>query len=256
MQHFYIDKYSELNSYIHKLDPRIKIISTLIIIFSIILTRPTSFLSFTLYALLITTLVILSRIPPAFIFKQSLTVIPFVVLIAIFIPFVKEGEIAGAYSFGTFKLTVTYSGLVIFWNILAKAYLSILCMIVLITSTKFSSILKALEKLRFPALFIMVLSFMYRYIFVIADELMKMRQAKESRSCGGSKWFQTKTLANMIGILFVRSYERSEFVYMAMCSRGFNGSIGTINDFQLKNMDFYFISVIITALTVIKITAG
>ena len=110
-------------------------------------------------------------------------------------------------------------------NILIKSYLSILCLILLVTTTKFSELLRAFEKLGCPKIITMIMSFMYRYIFVIEDELMKMRQAKESRSVGGSRYFHAKALANMLGTLFIRSYERAEAVYLAMCARGFDGSV-------------------------------
>ncbi|MFH1493152.1 MAG: cobalt ECF transporter T component CbiQ [Candidatus Omnitrophota bacterium] len=253
MKHGYIDKYSNVDSFIHKLDPRVKISCLVTFILFVIFTRPTSFIAFALYGVLIAALILLSKIPLRFILKRSLVIIPFVLMIAIFIPFFKKGEVAGGYSFGTLKLTVTYDGLMIFWNILIKAYLSILSMILLITSTKLSDLLKALEKLRLPAVFIMIFSFMYRYIFVVQDELMKMRQAKEARSVGGSRWLHAKVLANMIGVLFIRTYERGEGVYLAMCSRGFDGQIKTIDDFQLKIKDFCFLLIIIGVLTGIRI---
>lgn len=252
MQHSYIDRYGDIESFIHGLDPRIKIISVISLILSIIFTSPTSFSSFALYALLIATLILLSKIPAGFILKRSFVVVPFVLMVALFIPFFKEGEVAGGYSFGSFRVTVTYSGLMVFWNVLVKAYLSILCMILLMASTKFSALLKALEKLRLPKLFIMILSFMYRYIFVVVDELMKMKQAKESRSVGGSRRFHIKALTNMIGVLFIRSYERAELVYMAMCSRGFNGTTSTIYNFRIGKKDIGFISALTTILILIK----
>jgi len=256
MQHSFIDKYSDIESFIHRLDPRVKIITAIFLVISIVFTSPTAFLAFALYALVIAVLLFLSKIPMGYVFRKSLVIIPFVFMIAVFIPFFKEGEVAGGYSFGTFELNVTYSGLTVFWNVLIKAYLSILCMILLVASTRYSVFLKALQKLKFPAVLIMVLSFMYRYIFVIADELMKMKQAKDSRSVGGSRWLHVKTLANMIGTLFVRSYERAESVYMAMCSRGFNGSVSTVYDLRIKNRDIFFMLVIIGALVFIKVTAG
>lgn len=253
MKHAYIDTHSDLDSLIHKLDPRIKIISLVVFIFFVIFTKPTLFITFALYGALIAVLILLSKIPLAFILKRSLVVIPFVLMIAIFIPFFKKGEVAGGYSFGSLKLNVTYDGIMIFWNVLVKAYLCILSMILLITSTKLSDLLKALENLRFPSVFLMIFSFMYRYIFVVVDELMKTRQAKEARSVGGSRWFHTKVLANMVGVLFVRTYERAESVYLAMCSRGFDGRIRTINSFQLKMKDFCFLLIIIGILTGIRI---
>ena len=182
-----------------------------------------------------------------------LVIIPFILMVAAFIPFFKKGEIAGAYSFGTFKLTVTYDGLMVFWNVLVKAYLSFLSMILLMASTHFADFLKTLERSRFPRIFTMILSFMYRYIFVIQDELMKMRLAKESRTVGGSRWLHTKTLANMLGSLFIRAYERGEKVYLAMCSRGFDGQIRTMQHFRAKRSDLYFILILAGALAGIRI---
>jgi len=256
MKHFYIDKYSNIDSIIHRLDPRIKIIAFVSFIISVIFTPPDSFATFTLYGLLIAILILLSKVPLWFIFKRSLSIIPFVAMIAIFIPFFKKGEIAGGYSFGALKLTVTYDGLMILWNILIKSYLSILCLILLTVSTKFSHILKALEGLHCPQLIIMVLSFMYRYIFVVQDELMKLRQAKEARSVGGSRWLQVKALASILGVLFIRTYERAESVYLAMCSRGFVGEIRTIDKFQIRFSDFCFLLTVAGALIGIRILGG
>ena len=256
MQHSFIDRYSDIGSFIHRLDPRVKIISTVFLIIAVVFTKPTSFFAFLLYAFVIGILLSLSKIPRGYIFRQSLVIVPFVLMIAVFIPFFKEGEVAGGYSFGTFELNITYDGLTVLWNVLVKSYLSILCMILLISSTEFSVFLKALQKLRFPTILVMVLSFMYRYIFVIVDELMKMKQARDARAVGGSQWFRIKTVANMIGTLFIRSYERAESVYMAMRSRGFTGSLNTICDFRIKNRDVFFLFAVTGILVLIKVAVG
>ncbi|MFH1778095.1 MAG: cobalt ECF transporter T component CbiQ [Candidatus Omnitrophota bacterium] len=251
MKHAYIDEYSGIDSYIRRLEPRIKVIAFFAIIFFVMFTKPTAFITFELYAALMVILILLSKISLWYIFKRSLIIIPFVLMVAVVIPFFKTGEIAGGYSFGTLKLTVTYDGLMVFWNVFVKAYLCILSMILLISSTRFSDLLKAFEKLKCPKLFIMVISFMYRYLFVITDELMQMKQAKEARSVGGTKWFNIRVLANMLGVLFIRSYERGENVYLAMCSRGFDGRVKTITKFQLNTQDFAFLITVICTLIVI-----
>jgi len=256
MRHDYIDKYSNIDSVIHRLDPRIKIIFFSTFILFVIFTEPTSFLSFALYGALIAWLIVLSKVPLTVILKRSLVIIPFVLMIALFIPFYKKGELAGGYSFGSLRPVVTYDGVMIFWNVLAKAYLCILSTILLTVSTRLADLLKAFEKLKCPALFTMILSFMYRYIFVVQDELIMMSRAKEARSVGGSKWFHTKALANMIAVLFMRTYERAENVYLAMCSRGFDGRIRTIGNFRFKKKDFYFLFIVIGTLVVIKILEG
>lgn len=214
MKHFYIDKYSDIDSPFQRLDARVKVVGFIAFILSIALTPAHLFIAFLFYGLLICRLALLSKVPLLFILKRSLVIVPFVLMVTVFIPFFKKGP----------------EGLMIFWNVLIKSSLSIYCAVLLTSSTRFTYILKALQDLRCPKLLTIVLSFMYRYIFVVQDELMEMLQAKESRSAGGSRWFNVKALANIAAVLFIKSYERAEAVYLAMCSRGFTGHIHTIND--------------------------
>jgi cobalt/nickel transport system permease protein len=252
MKHAFIDEHSHIDSLIHRLDPRVKVISFCFFVVLVVLTGLVSWLAFALYGLLLFCLVSLSRIPPGYIFKRSLVILPFVFMIVLFIPFMKQGKTIGGFSLGSLQLTVTDEGLIIFWSVLVKAWLSILCMILLTSATRFSDLLKALEKMRFPTLMIMVLSFMYRYVFVIEDEFMKMRQARESRSTGRSGWLEWKVTANMIGVLFIRAYERAEAVYLAMCSRGFTGRIHTLHPFQLTRRDLIFLMAMMVSLAAIQ----
>ena len=225
MRHSYIDKYAKLDSFIHRIDPRIKIVVFFIFVLSVVLTDPASVLPFFLYGTLLFLFIVLSRIPFWFIFKKSLTVIPFVILIAIFIPFIKRDN-----------------GVILFQSIIIKSYLSIVSMIILSTSTRSTDLLKGMERLKVPGIFIMIASFMYRYLFLIVDEMQRMQRAKESRSFGKMERLRLiRTLSNIVGVLFVRSYERAERVYLAMCSRGFSGEIKTLSSFRLKISDIVFL---------------
>ncbi len=253
MRHSFIDKYSDGQSIIHRVDPRIKLIVFLSFILFVVSTGPAAFTCFALYGACLTVLIFLSGIPFGFVIKRSLVIIPFVLAIAVFIPFFREGEIAGMFSFGPIDLTVTHDGLMVFWNVLAKAYLSVLCLILLTSSTRFPDLLKALERLHLPRLFVMILSFMYRYIFLVMDEFMIMKRAKDSRLISNSKWLHIRVLANMTGALFIKSYERAENVYLAMCSRGFSGQIRTLSTFQLKKSDLNFIIILTIVLTGIRL---
>lgn len=252
MKHAYIDEYSGLESFIHGIEPRIKVLSTFTFILFVIFTKPEAFASFLLYALFLGILIFLSKIPFAYILKRFFALLPFVIVIAIFVPFFKSGRIVFWYSFFGLKLIITYDGFMLLWNCLIKASLSIISMTILTASTKFSDLLKALERLRFPSLFIMVISFMYRYIFVVTDELMIMKQAKESRSVRALWRTNIMALANMVGVLFIRAYERAENVYLAMCSRGFTGKINTLYDFSIKTKDICFLFIVICFLSIVK----
>lgn len=212
--------------------------------------------AFGAYAMLIFLLVFLSKIPIMLVLRRSFSVIPFILIMSIFIIFIKPGKPIREFSFGSAKLSITKEGLEMFLNIAAKAYLCGLSMLLLILSTNFLNLLKALEKLRVPPIFIMIISFMYRYLFVLEDELMRMRRAKDSRSVAGSRWFHARALANMLGVLFVRAYERAEDVYLAMCARGFDGQIRTIYDYKLGIKDLWFLAAAVSAVSIIKIYIG
>lgn len=209
--------------------------------------------AFGAYAMFIFLLVFLSKIPITLVLRRSFSAIPFILIMSVFIIFIKPGEPVLEFSLGTVKLSITNEGLAMFLNIAAKAYLCSLSMLLLILSTNFLNLLKALEKLKAPSILIMIISFMYRYLFVLEDELMRMKRAKDSRSVAGSRWFHARALANMLGVLFVRAYERAEDVYLAMCARGFDGQIRTIYDYKLGTKDFIFLTAIIGAVIVIKI---
>ena len=203
MEHSFIDQYSGLKSPIHKIDPRIKIIVFFGFILFVVFTSPASSALLAFYAALLLLVILLSKVPFVYILKRCAAVVPFVLLIALF--------------------SLAKWGFLIFFSILAKAVLSASCLIILVSTTKFAVLLGAFEDLRVPKVFTMIMSFMYRYIFILTDELMRMKRAKDARSVGGGWFFQIKTLSNMLGVLFIRAYERAERVYLAMCARGYDG---------------------------------
>ncbi|MBN1793339.1 MAG: cobalt ECF transporter T component CbiQ [Candidatus Omnitrophica bacterium] len=256
MHHCYIDRHSGIDSFIHRLDPRIKLLSLITFLLFVMFTAPDSYIAYFLYGALIIALIALSQLPVTFVLKRASVIILFVAFIAVFIPFTKKGEVCAASYAGALQPTVCYGGWHMFFAILLRACLSVLCTVVFMSSTTFSDFLKALERLKFPSLVIMILSFMYRYIFVIQDELMQMWRAKESRSVGGAKKLHVRALANMIGVLFIRSYEKAESVYISMCSRGFAGGIQTMNHLKLKTADVFFFLIIVAALSGIRVLKG
>jgi cobalt/nickel transport system permease protein len=245
MEHSFIDKYSERDSFLHRLDPRTKIISFLGFIVVIVLTPPHNFSIFAQYALIITALIILSYIPLLFILKRVLLVIPFVITIILFIPFFKQGQTVLTLNLYLLKLRITYEGLLISWNVLSKAVYSVILLTLLTSTTRFTVLLKGLEVLKVPKALLILVSFMYRYLFVLIDEAERMQRARNARWFGGYIIRQIKLLGNMIALLFIRSYERSERVYLSMRSRGFDGNIRLMHNLKLNLQDAGFIIIIL-----------
>lgn len=253
MKHSFIDKYSDFHSPIHNLDPRTKILATILIVISLVLTKPSDFLNFLVYFIIIAFITFLARIRIFYILKRASIVLPFVLLVTIFIPFMKHGNIIGSYNLRIFELNITQEGLFIIWNVAVKSYLSSMCLVLLSSTTPFSKLLKGFEKLGLPIIFVMLLSFMYRYIFVLVDETLKMNNAMHARNVRLDHVRRLRVLGNIVGSLFLRTYERAERIYMVMISRGFDGHIRLIDDLKFSRGDFVFATLLVALITVINI---
>ena len=82
-----------------------------------------------------------------------------------------------------------------------------------------------LDRLRCPAVFTQIATFMLRYLDVLADDARRMRIARLARGYDPRFLWQVKAFAVSVGALFLRAYERGERVYLAMVSRGYAGRL-------------------------------
>lgn len=101
-----------------------------------------------------------------------------------------------------------------------KSNLCVLAMLLLIWTTPFHEILGELRRWRFPAVMLTTLALMYRYLPVLAEESARMQRARASRTFQRKRGFVWKNLSGIIGRLFIRSADRAERIYLAMCARG------------------------------------
>lgn len=253
MNHSFLDEHSNVDSPLSRLDPRVKVTGFLLLVTCIALAGRNSFQAYLFYSVIVVLLALVSRIPPGHILKRSAVIAPFLIAMVAFVPFMPGGDPVLSFGFEPVKFTVSRTGLLLFSSLAIKSFLSITALIILTASTPFVRLLKALQDLRVPLIIIMVLSFMYRYIFIIEDEFMKMKQARDSRMTRRAGLLNFRSLANLIGVLFIRAYERSEAVYMAMCSRGFRGEIivpqGRLG---LQYQDLAFLAMMVLSLSGIQ----
>jgi cobalt/nickel transport system permease protein len=108
----------------------------------------------------------------------------------------------------------------IFAAVMFKANLCLLTTVLLANTTPFTELVRVLQRLRVPWLFVTTLTLMHRYLFVLADEAERMRRARASRTFIHGRRFQWQALSSVVGQLFVRASERAERIYNAMCARG------------------------------------
>ena len=256
MVHNIIDIYSAQDSLVHRIDPRTKILAVLAFILAVVTTPPTQWLGFLLFFAVISSVIMLSRVPVVHILKRSLVIFPFVILITLFVPFIQKGEMAGSYNVWQWEISIWHGGIIIVWNVVVKAWLSILSVIMLSSTTEFTSILKGLERLGTPKVMVMLISFMYRYIFTILNEALRMQRARECRDFGDKRLVQVKAVGNIIGALFIRSYERGERIYTAMLARGFDGGFRTLDQLRFSSLDALFGLSFLLVVAAIRVSAS
>jgi cobalt/nickel transport system permease protein len=212
------ERYAHLDSPIHRLDARWKIVVALLFTVAVVSTPAELFLAFGGYALVLAALVALSRLPPLHVLSRLALVLPFVAAVAIFIPFLPAHGPAGGYNLGVGGLRVSHSGLLVFWNVVAKSLLGAGAAILLTATTPFATLTRALTQLKMPRLLVLILSMAYRYLFVLADEAQRMLRARDSRCYRGRWLWHAAAVGDITGALFLRSYERGERVYLAMAA--------------------------------------
>jgi cobalt/nickel transport system permease protein len=225
-----LDRYIERDSPVHAADARLKFLVTIAFILSLSLLPIGSFVAIAIAWVGLLVLVMTAKINPARVVRASFVALPFVAA-AVPLIFTKDGDRIGDINLGLFTLTASGEGLVQFTTILLKSWVSVQAAVLLTFSTRFPDLVEALRALRVPAIIVAVISFMYRYLAVLSDEATRMMRARASRSGsvdgsgGPSVFWRAKVVGSMVGALFIRAYERSERVYAAMQSRGFDGTM-------------------------------
>ncbi|RPI86661.1 MAG: hypothetical protein EHM42_05800, partial [Planctomycetaceae bacterium] len=164
----YLDRYARGNSACHRLSPRLKLLLTLAFIIAA-LCVPYSFwpMHGCLGCVALSALV-LAEVPPLYVLRRIGLLLPPVLGLALSAP-ISRGLTGG------WELA---------WGIVFRSVLTFSAGLWLVNTTPFESILKALADLGLPRLFIELLAFMYRYTFVVFDELARMRTAQRSRTFG------------------------------------------------------------------------
>jgi cobalt/nickel transport system permease protein len=200
--------------FIHHLDPRIKVVITISFIISNALLPDGYWLAFGLAWAFILIANTFSRLGTCFTFRRSFIALPFA-LAAVTVLFSIPGKPVTTFHFLMWNFTVTDAGLLRVVSIVIRSWLSVQMAILLVAVTEFPKIIHALTHLRAPAIITTIISFLYRYLFVLTDEVMRLLRARQARSAasagqrsGGSVQWRARIAGHMAGQLFLRSYER------------------------------------------------
>lgn len=234
MHTHFLDPYQPRISPVHSLDARIKLVLTLAYVLTTALVPVGAWPVYILLLALVFSVEILSELGIRFIHRRSLLALPFM-LAALPVIFTIGDTPLFSLSIGSWVLTGHLEGLARFLSVALKSWLSVQAAIVLASSTNFSDLLQAMRAIRIPRLLVAIFSLMWRYLFVLVDEALRLMRARAARSgidprgptarTGGSISWRGRVTGGMAGSLFLRAFDRSDRIYQAMLARGYDGEI-------------------------------
>ena len=200
----WFDPYSRIDSPIRRLPASVKLAATLAIVLAVVLVPVygrTALLIFPLVLLVLIAITGLSLVPPVYIFKRVLFLEPVILgaaLLALFQP----------------------GGVRLFLLLVVRSTFCLWTMTLFSGTTPFDDLLVLMRQLRLPPMLITTIAMMYRYLSLLTDQSQRMRRARASRTFNSSTVSTWRNLTTIIGHLFIRTADRSERVYAAMCARG------------------------------------
>lgn len=225
MKHSFIDRYAGLDSPLHLLDARTKIIGFTALIAAVLRIPPGRPFLFFAYFFLAAIFMGISQVPLLYIVSRTLVILPFVLLAGLAAPW-RDGP-----------------AFVFFNTLLLRSLLCLMILVLLTNTTRFAELLRGLRRLGCPRILVVNLSFLYRYLFVLIEEVMRMRQARDSRRVGRATMkAEMKLLGSMLGTLLLRSFERAERMYQAMLSRGSSGEFPILAPRRFTWRDLAFLA--------------
>jgi cobalt/nickel transport system permease protein len=222
VRHNFLDRYAALDSPLHILEPRTKLLAFTALIIAVLCVPVGRESLFIAYFFATAILMGVSQVPLNYILGRTLVILPFIVLASLAAPWRGYSELGVLF---------------------VRAVLCLMLLILLTNTTRFVELLRGLRKLGCPQILVMNLSFLYRYLFVLTEEAMRMKQARDCRRFRRAPFREElKVLSSMLGTLLIRSFERAERMHGAMLSRGYSGDFPVVAPKRFSWHDLVFIS--------------
>ena len=229
-----LDRLAYADTPVHRLDPRAKILATLVYLVTLVSHGKYEVSALLPYAVYPAVLVAQADLPVGYLTRKLLAVAPFAVLVGAANPWLDRTPLL---SLG--PVTVT-GGWVSYASILVRFVLTIGAALVLVATTGFHGVCLGLQRLGTPRVMAVQLLLLYRYLFVLADEALRLVRARGLRSFG-RRGTGIRVYGSLVGHLLLRTLDRARRIHMAMLCRGFTGEFRTLRSLRFRGRDWAFL---------------
>jgi cobalt/nickel transport system permease protein len=224
------------NGLLQRIDPRIKVIG----MFGLIIVTAMSRNLGTIACILLLALAasVLSSIPVG-VLATRIWIAAFLFTGVIMLPsiFITQGQVIGRVPLLGWPITAQGTRAAIYMLLRVETAATIAGLLVL--STEWPHLMKALRVMGVPALLVAVLSMSYRYSFLMLRTAREMFEARRSRLIGSLEGRERRRFAaSSAGVLLAKTVGLGNEVYLAMVSRGFQGEAYTLDEFEIRGRDW------------------
>jgi cobalt/nickel transport system permease protein len=229
----FLDDLARKDSLIHRVHPLAKVLVTMLYLIAVVSYDKyeiSGLLPFIFYPLL---MFALADLPVKPILLRVLLVEPLVIGIGILNPLFDQELIRVA------GIEIS-RGWITFLSIFIRGGLTVTAALLLIATTGMNRLAEALRMLRVPKLFVLQLLLTYRYISVLMEEVATTLRAYSMRA-PGQKGIKRSAWGSLAGQMLLRTFDRAQRVYQAMCLRGFTGEYLTGRDQRIRLSDWAFL---------------
>lgn len=240
-----LDRHAYIDSVIHRLDPRAKVVATFVFIMTVVSYPKYAVAPLIPFVFFPMIMAIMGFVPMGLLLRRLLIASPFIVFIGIFNPLLDRMPM---FHIGGLALS---GGWMSFISILLRGFLCVGSAIVLIATTSMPKIAEALGELRAPRALVVQLMLLYRYLFILLEEASRMSRARALRAGAGKARIGVAT--GMISTLLLRTVDRSDSVWQAMQARGFDGQLRAPRRMKWKMKDTMFLLIVIAGSLALRI---
>jgi cobalt/nickel transport system permease protein len=218
--------------------PSVRVLAVLLMLMAIAITPNAHWLTWLLYGCGILTVLQVAKIN-LFLLCQRLAVeFVFAGVAVLGTLFRSGGEVLWQWGW----LKITTAGVIVLGSVSCKLLLSLTLLNLLTLTTPIPELLQALSSLKVPPLLVAILTSMYRYLDLLIEELTVMKHAAIARNLTTNKHWHRLVIGNMIGALFIRTYDRGNRIHASMLARGYRGYLPIIKSQPWQFHDFMFLT--------------
>jgi cobalt/nickel transport system permease protein len=230
----HLDQYAHVDSAISRRSPTVRLLGAVAIALGAALLPLGAWPQMVGLAAVVLALAAAARIPPGAFLVRLAAPFTFVLLVSGAVLVLAPGEPVARLG----PVAITDAGLLRFGSVLGRAAVALGAAVVLVSTTPFDELVRALRTLRLPEGVTTALGLAYRFLYILNDEVERLRRAARSRNAADGATPRRRLAMGIAGAALQRSFDRSERLHRAMLARGFTGEMPALHGHPARGRPF------------------